>query len=77
MIKNSLEHLKENNMTYISHFKFAFTHGVMCVIAGIYLCLHAIVPAIFSMAGSKLVNKLNKSFIDHNELLKSRLTDRR
>lgn len=66
-----IQHLKENNMTYMQHFKFAASHGIRCIKAGLFLICHATIPAVFPRAGSNLVNDLNKSFIDHNDLLKS------
>lgn len=67
MIYQSREHLRNNKMTYGEHFVFASYHGIRCIIAGIYLICHAIVPAIFQQAGSDLVQKLNKSFTDHKK----------
>lgn len=65
MIQNSMDHLKQNNMTYWQHFLFAFGHGIGCLRAGLCLICHAIVPAIFPTTGSSLVQKLDKSFTDH------------
>lgn len=62
-------HLQENNMNYIQHFIFAFSHGSRCIQAGLLLVIHGIIPALFPKAGSKLVNKLNESFTDHNEYM--------
>jgi hypothetical protein len=70
MIKKSIDHLKENNMSYTQHFVFAITHGVKCIKAGLFLISHAVIPALFSKTGSNLVNQLNKNFVDHNEYLK-------
>ena len=70
MFKQSINHLKKNNMSYWRHFIFATTHGVKCIKAGIFLISHAIIPALFAKTGSNLVNDLNKSFIDHHEYLK-------
>lgn len=71
LINNSIYHLKENNMSYFAHFIFAFGHGIGCIFAGFLLILHSIIPALYPQAGSSLVNLLNKSFKDHNELLLS------
>jgi hypothetical protein len=70
IIKESLRHLNENNMTYCQHLLFASAHGLRCMKAGICLVLHSLIPAILPKTGSNLVNELNKSFIDHNEYLK-------
>jgi hypothetical protein len=56
---NSIKkHIQENNMTYYQHFKFATFHGVVCILAGLCLIIHAILPCIFQTAGSDLVQSL-------------------
>ena len=69
VFKKSVEHLKENNMGYWEHLLFASGHGIRCIKAGILLIIHSIIPAFFPKTGSILVNKLNKSFTDHNDWL--------
>lgn len=69
MINKSIKHLKDNNMSYYEHIKFAGKHGLSCIKAGIFLIIHGVIPALFPRAGSKLVNKLNKNFTKHNEML--------
>ena len=69
IIKKSVEHLKENKMTYWQHLYFASKHGLLCIKAGLLLICHSIIPSMFPKTGSQLVNKLNKSFIDHNEYI--------
>ena len=68
-IKKSVDHLNDNNMGYWEHLRFASTHGVRCIKAGVLLILHSIIPALFHKTGSILVNKLNKDFTEHNEWL--------
>jgi hypothetical protein len=70
-IKKGVQHLKENNMSYWQHLVFASIHGLRCVVAGILLLCHSVVPGLFPKIGSSLVNRLNQSFIEHNEYLKS------
>lgn len=65
LIKKSLEHLNQNNMSYWEHLVFASSHGFRCIKAGLFLILHSILPGILSKTGSTLVKKLNKSFNDH------------
>jgi hypothetical protein len=67
IIKKSVEHLKENKMTYWQHFIFAVTYGVKCIKAGLFLISHAVIPALFAKTGSELVNQLNKNFTDSKE----------
>jgi hypothetical protein len=62
-LKNKwINHLKENNMSYIEHFIFALFYGLLCLLAGFYLVVHAILPCFFQTAGSDLVGKLDKRF---------------
>ena len=69
IIKKSKEHLRENNMGYFEHLKFASGHGVRCIISGILLITHSLIPAWFSKTGINLTNKLNKVFTNDNEWL--------
>ena len=69
MFKKSKEHLRENDMTYWEHFRFASGYGFKCIIAGCLLIFHSIIPAYFSLIGSKITNELNKVFTDQNEYL--------
>lgn len=59
------KHLQENNMTYCEHFIFAVGHGLCCIKAGVYLCIHGFLPCFRRRAGSRLVHRLNKDFKDH------------
>jgi hypothetical protein len=64
-IKRGRKHLRKNNMTYVSHFDFAFRHGVRCILAGVLLIVHSIVPCIFRRVGSRLVSRLAQDFKEH------------
>jgi hypothetical protein len=62
-------HLDNNNMTYWQHWKFAVGHGLGCLKAGVYLCIHGMFPCWYRKAGTKLVHKLEKDFTERqNEL---------
>ncbi len=67
LIKRWAEHLKENNMSYWNHFKFAVGHGLCCIKAGVYLCIHGVLPCFRRRAGSKLVRRLNRDFTEHKK----------
>ena len=69
MLRKSIRHLKENNMTYWEHLKFASTYGIHCIFSGLLLIFHSLIPAFFSKTGSNITNKLNKVFTDQNEYL--------
>lgn len=72
MLKKSLEHLKENKMSYIEHFLFAFFHGLKCIKAGCFLILHSVIPAFYPKAGSKLVTILSRSFTIHRKEIENK-----
>jgi len=62
------QHLKDNNMTYLQHLYFAFFHGIICLIAGLCLIIHAIFPCWFQTAGSDLVSLLANVFKKRKQL---------
>lgn len=62
-----IDHLKENNMIYIKHLIFALYYGILCLLAGFYLIIHSIFPCFFQTAGSNLVKKLNKRFLNESD----------
>lgn len=64
--KKWTNHLKENNMTYIEHMIFALFYGICCLLAGLYLIIHSVLPCFFPTAGSDLVTKLSKRFKKQN-----------
>jgi nitrate/nitrite transporter NarK len=66
--KKTVKHLSENNMTYLQHLYFAFFHGMICLIAGLSLIIHAIFPCWFQTAGSDLVNLLANVFKKRQQL---------
>jgi len=69
MFRKSIWHLKENNMNYLEHLKFASINGYLCIASGFMLIIHSFIPALFPCAGASITNHLNKHFQQHNELL--------
>lgn len=67
LLKEAQYHLKNNNMTYIQHWKFAVGHGLLCLKAGLLLIVHGFMPCFFQRSGSILVRILNKSFDQHKK----------
>ena len=61
-MNNIRKHLQENNMSYLQHFHFAWMHGVVCLVAGLCLMIHAIFPCWFQTTGSDLVGLLANVF---------------
>jgi hypothetical protein len=66
LYKSWTSHLKENNMTYIEHLIFALFYGCSCLLAGLLLIIHSVLPCFFPAAGSNLVTKLSKRFKNKN-----------
>lgn len=69
-----IDHLKENNMTYVEHMIFAMFYGSCCLLAGLYLIVHSVLPCFFETAGSDLVRKLNKRFNTNETSAKKKVT---
>tara|TARA_B100001094_G_scaffold232266_1_gene227110 strand:+ start:248 stop:475 length:228 start_codon:yes stop_codon:yes gene_type:complete len=65
LVKKWKDHLNNNNMTYWQHLKFAVGHGVCCIKAGLFLCVHGLLPCFRRRAGERLVHRLDKDFIEH------------
>lgn len=63
------EHLDRNDMTYCKHWVFAVGHGLVCLRAGVYLCIHGFLPCFYRHAGSKLVHHLEKDFVEREHEL--------
>lgn len=59
------EHLLKNNQTYRQHFAFAAGHGLRCFRAAALLLIHAVFPCWFRRAGSRLVERMSRDFVEH------------
>lgn len=68
LYKKWLQHLRENRMTYIEHMIFALYYGVLCLVAGLTLIIHSILPCFFQTTGSDLVSKMSRRFKRKNEI---------
>jgi hypothetical protein len=62
MIKQIRQHLQENNMTYWQHLKFAASYGFTCVVAGLLLIFHSLLPCFFQTSGRDLLRTLEVVF---------------
>jgi hypothetical protein len=47
---------------------FALYYGVLCLIAGLTLIIHSILPCFFQTTGSDLVSKMSRRFKRKNEI---------
>jgi hypothetical protein len=58
-----MTHLQELNITYIEHFKQAFSYSITSFKASIIFAIHAFFPNLLITTGSKMIKKLNEKFI--------------
>ena len=66
LIAKAKAHLSHNGMTYRQHFCFAACHGLRCIKAATLLIVHSIAPCFFQRAGSKLVERMSRDFVEHH-----------
>ena len=59
MIKDSKDHLKEANETYIKHLIAASKIGKTMIIGGFQAIIHALIPGILTKSASEKINKLH------------------
>ena len=45
-------HLKEQNIGYWRHWLFAFQFGLLMIIVGVCVVIHAFIPSLFTETGS-------------------------
>ncbi len=66
MIKDSKDHLKEANETYIKHLITAFKIGITMIIGGFQAIFHALIPGILKKSASDKIKKLNDIVLDRS-----------
>jgi hypothetical protein len=66
--KRWIEHLEENKMSYLQHFKFAVFYALICFLSGTLLIVHAICPAFYQTAGSDLIQIMARVFKKRNQI---------
>jgi hypothetical protein len=69
MIGQTRAHLKAAGESYLQHFRFATTFGLLAIAAGIAALIHAFVPALCTSTASRIVRYLgqligNRDMID-------------
>lgn len=57
-----MKHLKEVNMSYFEHFKFALKTSCLLLLALFFLIIHAFLPFLFEKRASKIISKIWFSF---------------
>lgn len=61
-----MKHLKENNISYIKHLKFAFYIGFSMIISGFGCIIHGLFPFLFEKTASSKIKQLYNIFKDKN-----------
>ena len=67
-----MRHLKDNNETYINHFKFASKIGTTLIFRGVVFILHAFVP-FYNVPRKWNLENIMKKTRDWDEYTKKRL----
>jgi hypothetical protein len=60
--KKWIQHLRQNDMSYIDHMIFALYYSTICLMASICLFVHAFLPCFLQNTGSYLVKRLSQVF---------------
>jgi len=68
MISQSRAHLAAAGESYIEHWRFATTVGLMAIAAGIACLIHALVPALCTRTASRTIGLLGELFADRKRL---------
>ena len=68
MLGKSRAHLREAGETYLQHFAFAASVGLMAIGAGLACLIHALVPALCQRTCSSTVALLQELFADRSRL---------
>lgn len=68
MIAQSRAHLIATGESYLQHWRFATTVGLMAIAAGIACLIHAIVPALCTRTASRTIGLLEELFADRSRL---------
>jgi len=58
MIKDSKQHLRDANETYVKHFNAALKIGFTMIFGGFQAIIHAIIPGILKKSASNKIKKL-------------------
>lgn len=66
MFDKSVKHLKDSNVTYFEHLKFAIYASFRLIIAGIASFIHAIVPQFFPGTAAFTVIDLYKKRLENH-----------
>lgn len=60
-MKNELtRHLKENNLSYVEHFRRAMAYCFFSFVASVVFFIHALFPFLFETTGTDIITTLKK-----------------
>lgn len=54
-----MQHLNEVDESYLEHFSFAFSVGIIAIIAGLLSIVHALIPSFFTKSAGDAINYLS------------------
>lgn len=58
LVKSSTEHLRLSKMSYVQHFRHAFTLGWILILNGLSSLVHAFVPGLFPGTAAKTTMRI-------------------
>ena len=60
------DHLKQSNVTYYQHLKWALTAGVKLIWAGIASVIHGVNPKLFDGVAPKIIIEIYHGHLEHH-----------
>ena len=58
MIKDSQEHLNEDNETYFQHMRITLKIVIIMLVTGVFCLIHGLIPGVFKKTGSNQITKM-------------------
>ena len=58
MIKDSQEHLNEDNETYFQHMRITLKIVITMLVTGVFCLIHGLIPGVFKKTGSNQITKM-------------------
>ena len=58
MIKDSQEHLNEDNEIHSQHMRIALKIGITMLVRGVFCLIHGLIPGLFKKTGSNQITKM-------------------
>lgn len=67
MVTGMSNHLEEQNISYFRHWIFAFQFGLLMIVVGFCVLIHAFIPALFKDTGSDAIRAMSEVLSEEEE----------